>query len=250
MGYKNILATVSQRYNDLLGENLTGIYMHGSIGFGCFNWERSDIDFIVVVKHPLPQQTKHQLLQVLVELGKQAPPKGFEMSVVLEEHCKQFVYPTPYELHFGNDWLEAYLENPLSLCDDEHKTDEDLAAHFTVIKSVGIVLCGAPIAQVFGNVPHEHYLDSIRKDIENAKEYVVDYPVYIILNLCRVWAYMRNGLVVSKEQGGQWGLANLPEKYHSLIATMLSNYNDGAEFEKDEAGQVEFAEHMLELIFE
>ena len=28
-------------------ENLTGIYVHGSLAFGCFRWEKSDVDFLV-----------------------------------------------------------------------------------------------------------------------------------------------------------------------------------------------------------
>ena len=249
MNYNNILSEIAQQYKQILSENLIGIYVHGSIGFGCFNWDRSDIDFIVIVKTPLSYQTKVQLLDILVKLNNQAPPKGFEMSVVLEEHCRNFIYPTPYELHFGSDWLDGYLKDPSSICNDEIKTDIDLAAHFTVIKNVGIVLCGKLISDVFGNIPKEDYLDSICKDIENAIEQVVDNPVYIILNLCRVYAYIKSGEIISKEDGGKWGLANLPEKYHNLIASMLNNYIKGTEFNKDVSLLIEFCEYMQKLIF-
>jgi len=244
-----LLETIAEQYKIILQDNLIGIYAHGSIGFDCFNWDRSDIDFIVVVKSPLSQKVKLLLLDVLVGLNNQAPPKGFEMSVVLEQYCNNFIYPTPYELHFGNDWLTGYLNNPQTLCNDEAKTDEDLAAHFTVIRHVGVVVCGKPIAVVFGEVPRADYLDSIRKDIENAKEYIIDYPVYIILNLCRVYAYMRDGVVISKEKGGQWGLANLSQKYHDLITAMLDNYVKGTEIQIDKPIQIDFAEYMLGLIF-
>ena len=196
-----MLSKIAEHYNQILRENLVGIYVHGSIGFGCFSWDRSDIDFIVVVNKPVSQQTKRQLLRVLKKLGEQAPPKGFEMSVVLEKYCKTFVYPTPYELHFNSVHTDEYTRELLSLCNDE-RIDEDLAAHFTVIKNVGVVLCGAAIEDVFGDVPGSDYLDSISKDVENAKEHVNEFPVYIILNLCRVCAYINDGLVLSKEQGG------------------------------------------------
>jgi streptomycin 3"-adenylyltransferase len=190
----------------------------------------------------------------LEDLREQAPPKGFEMSVVLERYCKKFVYPTPYELHFSNDCLKQYLENPLLLCNDDPKTDYDLAAHFTVITNAGVVLCGKPISEVFSDIPREEYLDSIRKDIENAREDMVDFPVNVILNLCRVYSYIRDGLVLSKAEGGQWGLINLPEKYHSLIAAMLDNYIQGTDtqsmaFCKDKTLQIDFCEYMLNLIF-
>jgi len=249
MEYKDLLVAISAQYNKLLAENLIGIYVHGSIAFGCFTWAKSDIDFIVVVNETVPQQTKLRLLQVLENLRGQAPSKGFEMSVTLGKYCKEFVYPTPYELHFSNGWLERYLENPLLLCNDEPKTDYDLAAHFVVIKNVGIVLSGKPISEVFGDIPKEDYLDSIRKDIENAAEDVAGDPVYVILNQCRVYAYIRDGLVLSKEQGGQWGLKNLPEQYHNVIAAALNDYTQNTATANDKALQISFCKHMRNLIF-
>ena len=46
--------------------------------------------------------------------------------------------------------------------------DYDLAAHITVIRQVGICLCGKPIAAVFEQVPRENYLDSICRDVQDA----------------------------------------------------------------------------------
>jgi len=247
MGHDILLKIISERYQGLLGDNLVGIYIHGSIAFGCFNWDRSDIDFLVVVENPISKEIKLELLSVLEELCEQAPEKGFEMSVVLNEYCKKFIYPTPYELHFSNDWrLDKYLQNPLLLCNIE--TDNDLAAHFTVIKNVGLVLYGEPIVEIFGNVPEEDYLDSICLDIENAKNDVLNHPVYFILNLCRTCAYIKDGMVLSKEQGGQWGLNNLPPLYHSLILNIMDNYTRGIEVISEQNFQIEFCEYMLAKI--
>lgn len=249
MDYNPLLATIAERYSKILGDNLVGIYIHGSIAFHCFNWAKSDIDFIVVVNDALSPQTKLDLLQVLEELCLQAPQKGFEMSVVLKKVCRDFKYPTPYELHFSNDWLERYVENPLLLCNDDVQSDYDLAAHFTVIKHRGIVLMGQPVSEVFGDIPAEHYLDSIRADIEHAKEDVVSNPIYVILNLCRVYAFMKTGLVLSKEEGGQWGMKELPRRYAPLLMEALKSYTTEAALETDEELKMDFAAYMLDQIF-
>ena len=55
--------------------------------------------------------------------------------------------------------------------------------------------------EVFGRVSSEEYFDSIWCDIKDAAEEIADNPVYIILNLCRVLAYKRNGYVFSKQEG-------------------------------------------------
>ena len=249
MEYRKILSVISKKYNEILCNNLIGIYVHGSIAFRCFSWDRSDIDFIVIIENPISQQIKLQLLHILEDLSKQAPEKGFEMSIVLKRYSKHFLYPTPYELHFSNNWrLDRYLKNP-TLLNDEVRTDYDLAAHFMVINNVGVVLCGELISEVFGDVPSVYYLDSICKDIENAIKDVSENPVYVILNLCRVYAYIKDGAVLSKEKGGQWGMANLSDKYHSLIASMIDNYINGTPIFKNESLQIDFCEYMLELIF-
>jgi len=137
---------------------LVSIYIHGSVAFNCFKWNKSDIDLIVVVNHRISEKNKLDLLSILNELRAASPIKGFEMSVVLLQFCRHFEYPTPYELHFSNDCLALYLKNPLALCSTDIKTDPDLAAHFTVINHTGVVLCGQPISEVFGIVPRENYI--------------------------------------------------------------------------------------------
>jgi streptomycin 3"-adenylyltransferase len=136
------------------------------------------------------------------------------------------------------------------LCNDEVKTDYDLAAHFTVIFNFGVVLFGEPISEVFGDVPKMDYIDSICKDIKNAVDDVSDDPVYVILNLCRVYAYLKDGVILSKEKGGLWVLVNLSEKYHYLIHSVLNNYSKGTTFSNDEDLCIDFCKYMLSLIFD
>lgn len=245
-----LLQQIAARYVRILGDTLTGIYVHGSIAFGCFVWEHSDIDFLVVVRRPVSVQTKLALLAALERLRPAAPQKGLEMSVVLEEHCRHFVYPTPYELHFSNAWLGRYLENPLLLCGDDEKADPDLAAHFTVIKHTGIALLGRPIPEVFGDVPRAAYLDSIRLDIQNAREHIREDPVYVILNLCRVLAYLEEGLVLSKAQGGAWGLRRLSAKHHPVIESALRAYTQKAAKAPASQAEASFCGDMLARIYQ
>lgn len=249
MDYKTIMDLISKKYKGILNYNLVGIYLHGSIALNCFNWEKSDIDFIVVVNERLSQETKLQLLKALEDLRLEAPKKGLEMSIVLKEYCTNFKYPTPYELHYSKQWLEKYLENPLSLCGEEIKIDKDLAAHFTIIRHAGIVLYGQQISEVFGKVPKENYIDSIKGDIEDAKIEIMDNPMYIVLNLCRVLAYIKEDLIISKEQGALWGLENLPKEYSNILKDALISYRTDIimNINKNEARS--FCDYMLDKIF-
>lgn len=240
-----ILNRIKTAYRKILGDNLVGIYVHGSIAFGCFHWEKSDIDFVVVVNRPPALAEKEALLALLLEMDGCLPPKGVEMSVVLEEVCCPFVYPTPFELHFSNTHKECCQRDLEKYCQTMHGLDTDLAAHFTVIRQAGITLSGRNKDEVFGEVPPSAFIDSIREDVRQGEEAIDDDPVYVILNLCRVLAYLREGLVLSKEGGGTWGLKNLPAPYRPLIAHALGCYTGSCLFEADKDTAHAFARDML-----
>lgn len=249
MNEYELLNIIKTEYSYILSTKLVGIYVHGSIAFGCFVWERSDIDFLVVVNEPLTQAEKESLIRVLLELESKAPPKGFEMSVVPQSACSPFIYPTPYELHFSNSYIESYKADLAAQCRSLNGTDKDLAAHFTVTRAVGFPLCGKPVSAVFGEVPRENYIDSILYDIESAADEIIRDPIYFTLNLCRVQAYLTDGLILSKEQGGEWGAEHLP-CYLELINNARAAYIAGCEFTATNDKLREFAADMLKRIKE
>ena len=246
MNQYKILQKIKESYQDILQQKLVGIYVHGSIAFQCFNWDKSDIDFLVVISEPLTQEEKEALITVLLELDAYCPPKGLEMSVVPEEACKPFQYPTPFELHFSNSHKEKYLADLSEYCRHMNGTDKDLAAHFTVICAVGEVLCGKSVTEVFGEVPRSDYIDSIKFDVEDAAEGIHDNPVYYVLNLCRVLAYLEDSKVLSKKQGGEWGIHKLPKEYRFLIERALACYGGSDIMNVSEEILSTFAEYMRE----
>jgi streptomycin 3"-adenylyltransferase len=101
---------------------------------------------------------------------------------------------------------------------------------------------------MFGNVPEEYYLDSILGDVSDAENEITDNPMYMILNLTRVLGYLREKKILSKKEGGIWGLKNLPERYHPLIHSALDEYESGKETSYDSARAKEYANYMLGMI--
>jgi len=249
--YIELLHKFVSSSKEILGYNLTGIYLHGSAVMGCFNPEKSDLDLIVVVKDEIPEDEKRRFMDIVVELNKQAPAKGLELSIVREEVCNPFVYPTPFELHFSVAHLNWYQSNPQDYIEKMKGTDRDLAAHFTIIYHRGQVLYGKEISEVFAPVPKEDYLDSIWGDIENAPEEIAENPMYLTLNLCRVLAYKKEGLIVSKQEGGEWGLKNVDgPAFRALIEAALKEYQSNEAMVFGEAAAKEFAEVTIREIWE
>lgn len=248
MQYQDVLDKIVGKSKEILGAELVGIYLHGSMAMGCFHPDKSDIDLIIVIKDDITDNQKLKFMNEVVELNKAAPSKGIELSIVKEAYCKEFRYPTPFELHFSNAHLQWFIDDPVGYISKMYGTDKDLAAHFKIIKEYGIVLYGADIQDVFADVPRENYIDSIWCDIEGAKEEILENPVYIILNLCRVLAFLKNDLISSKKQGGEWALQNLPPEFHPLILDALESYASGNEMKGDEERAHKFADYMLQKI--
>ena len=248
MPYQSLLDEIIDKSKEVLGRNLTGIYLHGSMAMGCFNPDKSDIDLIIVIEDDMSDTQKLVLMEHIVLLNHQAPRKGLEISVVKRKCCKPFVYPTPFELHFSPAHLQWFQDATQDYVEKMKGVDIDLAAHFAIIREYGVVLCGEKIEEVFAPVPRENYLDSICADVENATDAIFEDPVYIILNLCRVLAFIKDGLYLSKEKGGQWGMERLPSEYHSVIAQTLQCYTSEKDMVIEKENAVFFAEKLLQLI--
>ena len=237
----------------IFGENLTGVYLHGSAAMGCYNPEKSDLDLIVVVRNTPEDPAKRAFMDRVTELdrtlpGKEADHCGIEMSVVRRDACNPFVYPTPFELHFSAMHRDWYRRDPEDYIRKMKGTDKDLAAHFTVIRRRGICLCGEPAETVFGEVPAEDYLDSVGEDLAGAREEIAGNPRYLTLNLARTLAYVTEGTVLSKKEGGEWGIAHLPEKFHPLLRTALKDYESDTGVRYDPALAEDYAAYMLDRI--
>ena len=234
-----------EQSKSILQDNLVGIYLHGSLAMGCFNPQKSDIDLIIVADHHLSDTVKRAFMDMVVEYNASGPEKGIEMSIVLREACKPFVYPTPFELHFSAGHLEWYRERPDDYIRKMNGTDKDLAAHFTVINKRGRCLYGAPVEDIFAEVPDSDYLDSLWYDIEEAAEEITGHTMYLTLNLARVLAYKEDGLVLSKKEGGEWAASHLPSEYQPLIADAMREYSDSAEVTYDKTLAKRYAEYAI-----
>ena len=248
----NTLKLITEKFvkqsQDILGDNLAGIYLHGSAAMGCYNAQKSDIDLLVVIHNDLSDDDKLKYMNMVVALNAFAPRKGLELSIVRKSVCKPFRYPTPYELHFSGGHLDWYQRNPHDYILKMNGTDKDLAAHIMIVYHRGICLYGEDIQAVFEDVGEAAYFDSIWYDVGHSETEILENPVYIILNLCRVLAYKRGKLILSKREGGKWGLENLPKRYCKLIQQALDEYASVKTMELDVKEALEYAKYMIENI--
>ena len=225
MNINQIMIQINNWIKEILQDNYVGVYFHGSLRLGHFNPDKSDLDFIIVVKNKLSAETKAQIWDKLLENEKIFPKKGFEFSVVLEEYCKNITHPTPYELHGSIDWIDRYQTNQSLVINDDYKVDPDLASHFNVInvphKNMDF---GSPSNKVFAKVPKEYIVASNYQDTLDCVDEIIGNPVYCVLNLCRFYALIKDNLTLSKYDGGKWALQNMNSNYNNIIENAMNEY--------------------------
>lgn len=210
----------------IVAQNLVGIYLHGSLAMGCFNPQRSDIDLLAVTHSGMALDVKRELGHLL--LARSGDPHPLEISFLREQDLQPWQYPTPFDLHYSEMWREQYRQH---LQGDEWRTwngrqyrDPDLAAHITLTLHRGIRLQGRPISEVFPPVPREDYVASLLSDCEGARDEIAESPVYGVLNMCRVYWYLLADRISSKDEAAVWAIGYLPRAFQGLVARALQAY--------------------------
>lgn len=239
---------LSSRCRQILGERVTGVYLHGSLAMGGFNPATSDIDLLVVIEGQPERTQLQELTQSVLDLHRQLPDgRHIEFTVIEASALRPFLHPAPFIYHYSAAHRERYAIDPDYVCGGWE--DPDLAAQVAVAYERGITLYGLPLRELYPPVPREAYVRSIRNDVSNAESEILENPIYITLNLCRVLMFVQEGFIASKKEGGEWGTKALPE-WKEVIASLLAVYQGASQrdIEIPAAKLTEFAKEMKSRI--
>lgn len=240
---KDFLTGLIRKMHQQLKTPIVGVYLHGSLAMGGFNPARSDIDLLVVTDVPVGIAEKQKLVAFFLE--QSGNPFPVEVSFLNVSQLVEWKFPTPYDFHFSEYWRERYeldvAQGATACLDGEEKYDIDLAAHITILNHRGICLEGQPIHEIFPPVPKADYLSSILDDYADCLEGIHEKPVYSMLNLLRVYWYLKEGEICSKKEAGVWGAENLPAEFGATLEKGLAVYTGeetDAQFEEAELMQL------------
>lgn len=244
---------VIEHFQKILGDDLIGIYLHGSLAMSCFNPIRSDIDILVVTASSITNTQYRDMGQVLLDISGKLSP--IEISTIAQEYLASWEHPCPFDFHYSEDWHEKMSQE---LADKTWQKwtapqgkDGDLAGHITIANHCGVTLFGKALQDVLPDVPIEDYRKSILSDYHWLIENNLIHKVYGILNMCRIWQHLETGAVSSKDEGAVWALEHLPKEYHALIRGMLETYRNDTPIPNNEgatAAFVAFIDHKLRAL--
>lgn len=222
---RQYLIRVAGTLGDLLGDTLTGLYVHGSLATGAFHRERSDVDLIAVVSRKLTPKERESVARLLVRLSDARPTWGdIEVTVLQDRYARAFEHPLPYEVHYASHEHERIRRGRIDYSSDP--VSVDLAAQIVEARERGVTLVGGPPASVFGPVPWHAYIGALEADLNWAERRIEEKPVYAILNACRILhgAGSRAMSPLNKDEAGTWALQSVPSAFHSIVNDALQLY--------------------------
>ncbi|KGX83400.1 aminoglycoside adenylyltransferase domain-containing protein [Pontibacillus marinus] len=236
---KDFILNLHKEITKIINDNMVGFYIHGSVAMGGFNPISSDVDILVVTEKPITVVTKRKLAKLFLTCSNS--PYPVEISFLNLDQLKYWKHPCPFDFHYSETWRERYendlLRGTYYFLNGDVKTDSDLAAHITITNNRGICIVGAPIIDVFPIVPRSDYISSIVGDFKDCLENIEEDPIYCTLNLIRVYWYLKEGVISSKQEAGNWGLGTFPKEFSMTVKKVVdcyANHKNAYELEKDE----------------
>jgi len=210
----------------LLGPNVVGIYLFGSLAMGGFNLRASDVDLLVVADTRIALDSKRKLAHLLLKLSKNPAP--LEVTFLSRAQLDPWRYPTRFEFHFSESWRRKFsVDLRGAIRELSHARDDDLGVQVPLARERGRRLYGKNAEEVLPEVPRADTVDSAINDFVWARRRSRRFPVYFVLNSCRIAALLLTGRFYSKEEGASWALDRFPSKQRTRIRRALSAYHRG-----------------------
>ncbi|HSW94145.1 MAG TPA: aminoglycoside adenylyltransferase domain-containing protein [Gammaproteobacteria bacterium] len=213
-----ILLNISDGIKNILGQNLVGLYLFGSLTYGDFNPDSSDIDLVAITKKQLSHDEFELIRQLHKNTGEQYPiwRNRLECSYTPIEMLKNILPPKdprPYfgdgifydEAPYGNEWiinnylLYQYsiplvgkdfkkLTNPVDILDVQKACVRDLFQEWE------------PKITDFEWLDNSHYQS------------------YLVLNLCRILYTVIEKMAGTKKVSAEWAKNKFGLPWSKLIS--------------------------------
>lgn len=247
---RELLGRLADEQEDVLGANLLGSYVFGSVATGDFEADISDVDTTTVLRADLTQDQLAALGVLHQEIVEDLPRWEDRVEVVYLSSRALATFRTAsspaarispgepfHTIEVDNRWLIDWYQ----------------------LREVGITLRGPAIASLVPEITHSEYVEGVRQHLLTWRDSLDDLEslgdeAYAILSMCRGLRTVRTGDHVSKREAARWASQELPE-HAGLIRDALewrARSRGGLRIDgtATRATTARFVEMVLELVSE
>lgn len=234
---------------EILKDQFVGMYLYGSLSSGDFNPETSDVDFLVVTKEILPDET----ISELEEMHNKTWATSLKRAGKLEG---AYIYQELIRKHDPNG-LPCPTINEGKFYLDRPGSDWIIQRH--VVREHGVVLDGPDPKTLIDFVTAEDIRNSIMgvlrewwypmlENSEWLRENDDGYRSFAVITMCRVLHGLEHGTITSKPKAVQWARTKVTPRWHSLIddAVAVSNHEERTIDLEETLGFIQYTKERIE----
>jgi len=234
----SLIGSFSSQVREILGDQLTGMYLCGSLALGDFNPHKSDIDFVVATAGKLPDELFESLKSM---------------------HEKIAGYPSKWALEIEGSYLPQRSLRRYDPSDSHHphlsrgsgllaieQHDTDWLIQYYILRERGVILYGPEPKSLIDPISPEDLQAAVLgllwwwefqlKDTSRVEK--SPYQAYAVLSMCRILYTLQSGRIVSKPEAACWVMSALGGRWAQLIdkalnwqpGTLLDRLDDTLDF--------------------
>jgi hypothetical protein len=197
----------------ILGPELVGAYVAGSLALGAYQPGRSDIDVALIVQDSLPLATKQQLIDRLRHESLPCPARGLELVVYRASAARSGTAEPGFELELNSGPGMPFRQ---TLRPADRQVADGLfwyGLDRSILNVAGLALLGPPAGQMF-TPPRDA---DVRLLLAHAVRWWLDLPLRPgptkasadpVLAACRALVWLRHRLWLSKREAAERLLAD------------------------------------------
>jgi predicted nucleotidyltransferase len=228
----------------ILDGKLIGLYLFGSLVWGDFDDDLSDIDLLVAVRETLNEREFLALKRMQDDFVRSNPEwdNRVEIAYLSLHALKTFR-------------TEDSLIGIISPGEPFHMKDagKDWLVNWYIVREKGVTLFGPPPQAIIDPIAKEEFVQTVKDHMLWWRDYIHEVyhrgsQAYAILTMCRALYTVRNGEQVSKLQAATWAQGELPQ-WASLIQDAVAWRKSWREQNVDHASTIPQTQaFVLEMI--
>ena len=203
----------------VVGANLVGIYLHGSLTQRAFNLKRSDVDCIVATRRA-PSNAQFGRLRAWLTRSAKLNPWTTRLQLTILIRDKVLTANSPECLYqFGR--LTRL------------KSDGNPIIWMNVLKN-GRVLFGQSPRTFVPPITRAILFRALEREVRYLREELIEKPrskwrdvpfyrAYAVMSVCRILYSLNRGTIASKPRAARWAMKHLPKKFNLIIVQALAH---------------------------
>jgi hypothetical protein len=191
------LGELAGRVDELLGEELVGVYAGGSLALGSYEPGRSDLDVAVVVETALSADQRRLLVERLRHEALPCPARGLELVVYRGQTAASPTSTRAFELNLNSGATMPFLAET----EPGDGPDFWFPIDRSILAQAGVAILGPPAEEVFATIP----VDDLRPLLEESDEWHrANGEADTAANAARAQRFLSEGRWFSKQEAASW----------------------------------------------